>query len=161
MPAARELLSSLLRHTRWVLRTPSREIFTTFHAAVVLVAVELLIRWVPLPRLTRMLGLRISLEPVRPDAERLHPADLSPLAVRQLRCAHRVADAWPFSNGPCLRRSLVAGHLLRRCRPALRLGVAGAGDKLIAHAWVEIDDRPLDSVVGLNVFQRGPAEATR
>ena len=25
----------------------------------------------------------------------------------------RVADVWPFSEGPCLRRSLVAGHLLR------------------------------------------------
>jgi hypothetical protein len=140
------------------MRLPPRELLTTLHVVVVITVVEMLIRWVPLPRLCRMLGLRVNLEPARPDVDQLHESELSPHAERQLRCARHVADAWPFSQGPCLRRSLVAGHLLRRHHPALRLGMIGSDANLLAHAWVEIDDRPLEPVNGYTVFQRMPTE---
>ena len=134
------------------LRLPPREILTTLHAAAVLAVVELLIRWVPLPRLSRLLGVKVNLQPVRSDAAQLPVDELPARSRRRLRCTRRVADAWPFSRGPCLRRALVGGHLIRHLRPAVRLGVAGAGDTLLAHAWLEIDGRPLEDVGHYSVF---------
>jgi hypothetical protein len=78
--------------------------------------------------------------------------DLPPRVARQVRCTRRVADAWPFSRGPCLRRALVTGNLLRRLDPALRLGLAGSGDAVFAHAWLELDDRPLEDVAAFRLF---------
>ena len=134
-------------------RLPPREMATTLHVVAIIGIVELLIRWLPLPRLCRILGVPLNLAPARVGAAPLSVDELSPLARRQVRCTGRVADVWPFSHGPCLRRSLVAGHLLRRHDPALRLGVAGTGDDVSAHAWLEIDDRPLENISGLGVFQ--------
>ncbi len=132
-----------------------------FTSSIVISTVELLIRWVPLPRLSTLLGVRVNLAPVGASVEQLPITELSPRARRQLRCTRRVADSWPFGAGPCLRRSLVLGHLLRDRRPALRLGVAGTGDALLAHAWVEIDGRPLEGVDGYGVFQQTPAAPQR
>jgi Transglutaminase-like superfamily len=137
-----------------------RVLITTVHAVAVLAVVELLIRWVSLPRLSRMLGVRVNLQPSPPGAERMRMGELPARARRQLRCTWKVADAWPFSRGPCLRRALVGGHLIRDLRPAVRLGVAGTGDTLVAHAWLEIDDRPLETVTDYKLFQSAPTEAT-
>lgn len=146
-------MSRLWRLARRVCTLPPREILTTVHATVVLGVVEALIRWVRLPRLARLLGVRVDLGPARPDAEPLTISQLPSLARRQVRCAHRVTDAWPFSRGPCLRRSLVVGHLLRDHEPAIRLGLAGAAETMVGHAWLEIDDRPLERIDGYHVFQ--------
>lgn len=145
--------SRLGRRLLHALRLPPREMLTTARVVTVIVLVELLIRWVPLPRLAHMLGLRLSLAPPPPGATRLPLKDLSPRARRELRCTRRIADRWPFSRGPCLRRAIVAGHLLRRYDPAVRLGVAGTGDDLHAHAWLEIDGRPLENVGAFDTFQ--------
>ena len=153
----RSRLAGLGGRLRRGLRLPPRELVTMVHAVVVLGVVEMLIRWVPLPRLARVLGIRVNLAPARTDAQQLPLEQLPPRARRELRCTRRVADVWPLSKGPCLRRSLVAGYLLRRHHPAVRLGVAGTGAELVAHAWLEIDDRPLESVAGLSVFQRTSA----
>ena len=83
-------------------------------------------------------------------------AQLTPLRPAARAARDRVADAWPFSRGPCLRRTLVLGHLLREHDPALRLGVAGAGDDLNAHAWLEIDGQPLEDVTSFALFQHAP-----
>jgi hypothetical protein len=132
---------------------------TTLRVVVVLAAVEVLIRGMPPPRLSRLLGVRLDWSLPRADTERMRLGELPPRARRQMRCTHRVADVWPFSKGPCLRRALVAGHLLRRHHPAIRVGVAGTGDELHAHAWLEIDGRPLESVTEFSVFQRAPIGA--
>jgi hypothetical protein len=128
------------------------------HAVAVLVVVEILIRWVPLPRLSRALGIEVNLQPARSEAVRLPVDELPARARRQLECTRRVADAWPFSRGPCLRRALVGGHLIRHLHPAVRLGVAGAGDTLLAHAWLEIDGRPMEAVTQVSAFQRASTE---
>jgi hypothetical protein len=161
LPALRARARRLGRRLARAARLPPRELLTTAHVAIVLVVVEASIRWVPLPRLSRLLGVRLNLAPVEPDTEPMRPAELPPRARRQLRCTRRVADAWPLSKGPCLRRSLVAGHLLREHHPAVRLGVGGEGDGLHAHAWLEIDDRPLESVTGLSVFQSPAGSGAR
>jgi hypothetical protein len=157
-PSGVRRLGSRLRRT---LRLTPREVLTTLHAVAVLVVVELLIRWVSLPRLSRVLGVHVNLAPVRPDVALFPIEELPARDRRRLRCTRRVADVWPLSKGPCLRRSLVAGHLLRHHRPAIRLGVAGQGADVLAHAWLEIDDRPLESVSGLKVFQQTPTGAAR
>ena len=67
-------------------------------------------------------------------------APLSPAERRRLRIIEIVADRWPFGDGPCLRRALVAGRVLRRLHPRLSLGVARRQNgALIAHAWLELD----------------------
>jgi Transglutaminase-like superfamily len=137
---------------RGLLRLPPREIVTTLHAAAVLVFVESVIRWIPLPRLSRMLGIRLSLDPPPIDVQQFSADALTPRDRRELRCARRVADAWPLSKGPCLRRSLVAGHMLRRHDPAVRLGVSRARGDILAHAWLEIDERPLERIADMSVF---------
>ena len=63
-----------------------------------------------------LLGVRLNLDPAPPGVEQFAWRELPPRARRQLRCTARVTDVWPFSKGPCLRRSLVIGHLLRRHR---------------------------------------------
>ena len=143
-----------------VLRLMPQEILTTLRAVTVFIVVEILIRSVPLPRLGSMLGCRLDLAPARLGAEQLTPAELPPRAGRQLRCTRRVADIWPFSQGPCLRRALVGGHLLRDLGPAVRLGVVGSGDTLSAHAWLEIDGRPLENITRYTLLQQGRPEAT-
>src|SRR5688572_22839362 len=103
------------------------------HALAILIAVELLIRWVPLPRLSRLLGVRLDLLPV--DADNARPRPALPLpSRRRLHIAYRIAELWPFRDGPCLRRSLVAAHLLRCHDASIRLGVAGQSESLKAHA---------------------------
>jgi hypothetical protein len=131
------------------------------HVTAVIAFVEALIRWVPLPRLTALLRVDLNLAPMRDGRHQLLVSELPPAARRQLRCASRVADGWPLSKGPCLRRSLVAGHLLRRHHPAIRLGVAGTGDDIHAHAWLEIDGRPLEAVGGFAPFELIPPGTIR
>lgn len=142
------------------LRLPLPDLFTTLHAAVVILLVEATVRRLPLPRLCRLLGVRLNLAPASADAERIRIRDLPPRAARQVRCTRRVADAWPFSHGPCLRRALVAGHLLRGLDPALRLGLANSGDKVFAHAWLELHDRPLEDIASFSLFQQTPIHET-
>jgi hypothetical protein len=149
----RSWLARLPDRTRRLLRLPPRDIATILHATAVLLFVEALIRWVPLPRLSRMLGVRVNVGPAAPNSEQLPDDALTDRDRRQLRCTMRVTEAWPLSKGPCLRRSLLAGHLLRRHHPAVRLGMATAAAGLYAHAWLEIDDRPLESVAEMIVFQ--------
>lgn len=131
---------------------PPREILTTLHVFAVIVVVELLIRTVPLPRLSSMFGCRVNLEPVVPGAQRLRLKELPARAGRQVRCTRRVAHVWPFSDGPCLRSALVAGHLLREHDPAIRLGLMTTGEELYAHAWLEINGQPLEHVAAFDAF---------
>lgn len=139
-------LAEFLRRARRALRLPPCEVLTVVRALYVIILVELSIRWVRLQRLGRWLGVRVDLHPTTTSGELLPLEELPPTAQRQLRCTWKVADAWPFGQGPCLRRALVGGHLVRRLDPAVRLGVIGGGDTLLAHAWLEIDGRPLERV---------------
>jgi hypothetical protein len=127
---------------------------TTARALATLIVVEVLVRTSPLPRVGRLLGCDVDVESHLIAAERLAPVDLTRRHRRQLRCAHRLARAWPFSDGPCLRRALVDGHLLRELNPSVRLGLIGSGSDLSAHAWLEIGGRPLEDVGAYRAFEQ-------
>jgi hypothetical protein len=158
---ARELGALLVRRMRSVARLPPRELATTARVVVVMSVVELLIRWVPLPRLTRLLGVRVDLGPSGSERAQVSLDDMPPRARRQLVCTRRVADAWPLSRGPCLRRALVGGHLIRELDPAIRIGTSDGADGIVAHAWLELDDRALETVDGFTPFQAASSKHSR
>jgi hypothetical protein len=149
----RAALRRLRRRLHRIPALPPRELLTTLHALGVLVTVELLIRWLSLPRLVALLGVRLDM--ASPAAVPITPVELSRRAEARIRGAERVAAVWPFCEGPCLRRSLVTAHLLRSEHASVRLGVAGSGPELRAHAWVEIDGRPLEDVSEFAVLRNG------
>jgi hypothetical protein len=62
---------------------------------------------------------------------------------RQLRCVRRIARHWRFSEGACLRASLLAGHVLRHHKPRLVIGVSRNDGAFAAHAWLEVQRRIL------------------
>jgi hypothetical protein len=148
----------MLRRSGCLVRQSPRDALTIAHIGVTIALVELLIRWVRLPTLSRMLGVRLDLGPAA-SAEAMPLRDFPSIVQRQLRWAWKVADLWPFSKGPCLRRALVGGHLVRRLHPVLRIGLGCGSDELSAHAWLEIDGKPLEYVDRYATFVAAPASA--
>jgi len=134
-------------------RIPPRERLTTIHALMVLMAVEATIRWIPLPRLGRILGVRFDLTPTACPAVPVAIDSLPAKAQRALRSTKRITRWSPFWSGPCLRRSLVAAHLIRDLNPAVRIGISGEASGLRAHAWIEIDHAPLEDIGQFTSFQ--------
>ena len=134
------------------LRLPPRSIATTVRVAALMVAVELMVRRLPLPRVASILRVRLDLRPTSVSEAPVDVATLPAVAQRQITCTNRVADVWPFSDGPCLRRTLVAGRLMRRCNPSIRIGLRGADTDMVAHAWLEIDGQPLEDVSDIGAF---------
>ncbi|NNE11582.1 MAG: lasso peptide biosynthesis B2 protein [Ilumatobacter sp.] len=132
------------------------------HAFGILLVVESLIRWVRIPRLAGMLGVEIDSSPVTAEGAGLPARDVPDRVGRAIRCTHRVTRWWPLCNGPCLRRALVGGHLLRDLGPRVRFGVAGGPAGIQAHAWLELDGVPLEDTGGFTSLVRpgAPLEGT-
>lgn len=100
-------------------------------------AVEVGLRVTTLPRLCRVLGVRLQLAP---DARPLEPGTSAWRRDPRYRAATLVLHYWPWSRArKCLRHALVTGCLLRRRHPRLHLGVAHTGKTTVAHAWLSID----------------------
>lgn len=123
---------------------PMREWPSLVSAVVIAVVVEAGLRVLRLPRLSAWLGAPLGLE----QEAALMPSDgrtarLTVTERRRLRAAWRVLRHWPFGD-TCLRRALVGGHVLRRRKPVLRVGVAKIEGRIQAHAWLEIDGVSLD-----------------
>lgn len=106
-----------------------------------LAVVELAVRLVSLPRLSALLGAPLTTDE-SPVSQGRHP-QLRPSEGRRLRMLDALGPHWPFCDGPCLRQALVAGRVLRRHRPMLRIGAALDGPQLVAHAWLEVGDMRL------------------
>lgn len=108
--------------------------------------VEIGVRCVPIDRLAGWLGVTLRRTGADgPEGNGVLAADFSDAELRRARLAHKVLAHWPLAPGPCLRESLVIGHALRRHRPVLRLGVARAGDAVVAHAWLEVGGVSLEA----------------
>ena len=158
---------------RWA-ALPARDRWLTLQALVALLFVEATIRWMRIPKVARALGVQLTAEspaglaPQHPEPETMvatglpipPQAQVAPFAravagqlahseKEALRATLRIVRRWPFGTGPCLRESLVLGHLLRSRRPILCFGVARRGPRLLAHAWVEVDGRPVNNPLGV------------
>lgn len=102
-----------------------------------LLLVELGLRALPLVRLSRLLGVDLRTRPpaaVPPSAK----LELTRPEIRRLRALDTLVRRRRFAAGPCLRRALVGGRVLRRRHPQLVLGVATRATGLEAHAWIEV-----------------------
>jgi hypothetical protein len=159
--SCRRLPGAFVRFTR----LPPRERRTTVHALATLLLVELTIRWVRLPELAERLGVELHAHSPTQEpplgASGMNDVDLPESLARARRSVARLMTIWPLGAGPCLRESLVLGHLVRDQRPVLRLGVARSGRRPRAHAWIEVDARPLNDPAGFVAFGAMPAEVPR
>jgi hypothetical protein len=129
-------------------RVVLRRAFRLFDPRVALVAlvVEAGLRLSTLPRLTRLLGIRLAQDcESEQQQDSAFPPDLPVTWIRRRALAvNRVLRHWPFDD-TCLRRALVLGQRIRRLDPALLIGVrhddSGA---LTAHAWLIVAGVALD-----------------
>ena len=114
--------------------------------ALVALIVEAGLRVSTLPRLTRLLGIRLAQDGDSAQQENgVLPPGLSVTWIRRRVVAvNRVFQHWPFDS-TCLRRALVLGQRIRKLNPALVIGVrhddSGA---LAAHAWLVVAGVALD-----------------
>lgn len=112
----------------------------------VLAAVEAGLRLLPLPRLCRVLAVRLDLESAGPSSG----AWLVPQRHAQaMRAVLRATRWWPFGD-TCLRRCLLLARALRRYDPVIRIGVRReSGGAFSAHSWLEVGGASLDPMSGL------------
>lgn len=108
----------------------------------VAVAVEIGLRVTTLPRLARILGIRLAHDepestPGWVSAEQAAPPTVPAWAKRRLKATRRVLRRWPFGD-TCLRQALVSGQRLRRLDPTLHVGVAKLDGEVRAHAWIVV-----------------------
>lgn len=103
-----------------------------------LAVVEVGLRSTTLPRLARLLGVPLDAGGTTVGTPAPQRLVLTAREQRRLRVLAAVVKRWPFGPGPCLRQSLVAGRILRRHGPRLRLGAAPTGDGVLGHAWLEV-----------------------
>jgi hypothetical protein len=115
-----------------------RALLTAVPVVAWLAAVEVGLRTTSLSRLTRLLGVAIDTDAGAPGQEGQRGPVLTAHEGRQLRILAAIVERWPFGRGPCLRQSLVAGRILRRHQPHLRIGAAPTEDGVLGHAWLEL-----------------------
>ncbi len=115
-------------------RLPARAQLTTLRVVLLVVFVEIGVRWIPLLPLARGLGIRLSSSGDVGQS----PIVFTDRELRQIDATRRVLRRWPIAPSPCLREALVLGHLLRRRQPRLCIGVTRRGKAIVAHAWLEI-----------------------
>jgi hypothetical protein len=109
-------------------------------------ALEIGLRWLPLPSVASAFGATLAAERgCRPSARCL---DLRDSERRHLRAITRVMRRWRFCRGVCLRSALLTAHALRERRPLVVVGVRRAHADIGAHAWVEVDGVRLGSHLG-------------
>lgn len=114
----------------------------TAAAFVLALVVEAGLRPLPLPLLSRLLGVPLDTSPPR-EVQLTEPVIIPHWARRRLAAARRALRYWPFGDS-CLRVALVGGCLVRRLDPVLRIGVAKHEGEIKAHAWLEIGGLSLD-----------------
>jgi hypothetical protein len=110
-------------------------------AWLALPVIDLMLRLLGLQRTERILG-GSGAPTSMPRTSTPSPADIAAAEADAVLIA--IAGRYAIGNGSCLRQALLLWWLLRRrgCRPEIRIGVT-VRDGFAAHAWVELDGRPL------------------
>lgn len=107
--------------------------------------VEVLLRIASLPRVCRLLGLRLPSYSPTTDSSNLNGSNAA-VVERITRSVESDVD-WAYAHLPlpdtCLRRSLTAGSRLRAFQPHLVIGVRRT-PALDAHAWLLVGHIVLD-----------------
>lgn len=119
-----------------VLRLPPAEQLQLSNLLALRAAIEPLLTAVPLPRLTKLLGIRFGGTAAAP-LPRLASSALTPAERRALAAVSRLTHGGRSRDRRCLRHALLSGFVLRRHEPVLRIGAARRDGALTAHAWIE------------------------
>lgn len=140
-------ITALRRLKAWTklgLRAKGELVLLTVMAA----AAEIAVKLVPLPRLTRALGIKLAdgdgVEQTRGDERGALDADT---VAGRAEAVDRLYRAWPRKSS-CLRRALVLGYRIRKANPVLWIGVAKENGAIRAHAWVEVDGEVIGEDTG-------------
>ncbi len=130
-------------------------------AARAALVVEAGLRTRPLDELAGALGITLCTD------QSAGPALPAPEGAAQARWAFDAADSvlrfWP-GGSQCLRRALIAGHLLREHNPSLHIGSARSDGRLRFHAWLELEGRVTadpDALQYRRLVRLRPAEGRR
>lgn len=115
-----------------------RAVGAALPVAAWLVVVEVGLRTTSLIRLSGRLGVAVATDSEGSGAAPRPTPPLTARERRQLRILSRLVEHWPFGRGPCLRQALVAGRILHRHQPRLRLGAAPTDEGVLGHAWLEL-----------------------
>lgn|GEM_PF-6618530 len=107
-----------------------RQTLSLAHATLVVTAVEIGLRTLPVPTLSRLLGIEVGLG--RGHSANGAKATSRPTLVRIER-VHRALGI----PSTCLRQSLAQGFILRALKPVLRFGSEEVAGQLHHHAWVD------------------------
>jgi len=99
--------------------------------------VEAGLRTRPLDRVVSGLGIALANGEADPEP-RPAEAPVSTHVRWAFDATDRVLGLLP-GRSQCLRRALIAGHLLREHKPSLHIGSARRDGKLAFHAWLELD----------------------
>ena len=109
---------------------------------VVMVIVEAFVRG-DIRTLAQRMGVPLQLDGMNSVYQPGRIAMLDAGEQQAFRVFWRLNHFWPTST--CLRRALVAGHLLRARGPRLVIGVRKPrGEALTAHAWLLLEGTALD-----------------
>ncbi|MGH3823303.1 MAG: lasso peptide biosynthesis B2 protein [Pseudonocardiaceae bacterium] len=114
--------------------------------ALVALVVEAGLKLSTLPRLTRLLGIRLvnDCEPKNKQDVSLPPSLPITWIRRRVFVVNQVLQHSPFGD-TCLRRALVLGQRIRRLDPTLMIGVRhDDSGTLAAHAWLVVAGVALD-----------------
>jgi hypothetical protein len=115
--------------------------------------VEVAVRILPLPMVAAWMGSPLATVETTPSSWR---PQLRPGEGRRLGLVCALGRRWPFGRGPCLRQALVAGRILRRHRPTLRIGAALEDADVVAHAWLEVGALELGRSAEFTTLVSGP-----
>lgn len=139
-------MTSKFSPLRAATKLPPADLLALAQVTAALVFVEVAVRTVPLRRLAGWLGVTLLVSTDEGgELSGLPAAGFALEELRKARLARKLVAHWPFGHGPCLRESLVLGHVLRHHQPALRLGVARDGEAITAHAWLEVGGVSLEA----------------
>lgn len=83
-------------------------------------------------------------------------ADFRPLSMARLERLVEIAGRYAPVEATCLKRALVLSWLLRRrgITTTLQIGVVRQGEALAAHAWLEVEGRPILGVSDDERYER-------
>jgi hypothetical protein len=144
-PAVRPSIRAVARRSARGARAAAARAGTALrlvHVALAAAGVEAALRFLRLPTVARLAGVELRLD----GGWRPAPSGDLPLTPRESRAVELAVSV--LRRGPiddsCLRRSLLVGHLLRRRRPVLEIGVTKRDGVVRAHAWLEVQGATLD-----------------
>jgi hypothetical protein len=124
--------------------------------SLLVVAVEVALRFRPVDDIARRVGAPLALHPEAggADLRELDRTGLSRQEALRLRALDWVLARW-LVDATCLRQALVGGWILRGRHPRLHIGLTDRAD-VVAHAWLVVEGGTVGALGQIRDFARLP-----